>query len=91
VDRHRPAVLLALIPLTLALAAAGLFFLQGGFGAGHGSFDQAILFLGLPASAITPYLGGNDVVVFLLLPTIANICLWYIVGRVVFHSRVPAA
>jgi hypothetical protein len=37
-----------LIPLVIAALATALMLAQGGFGAGHGEFDQLIFFLGLP-------------------------------------------
>ncbi len=49
----RISYFMPLIPLLSAVLATLLYFTQGGFGGGHGSFDEFIMLLALPV-AITP-------------------------------------
>jgi hypothetical protein len=46
---HRWEKILLILPLTAATVATVLYLIQGGFGGGHGRFDQAIYRLGLPS------------------------------------------
>ena len=50
-DPMRTAIPLAILvaPLLTTSAAALLYVMQGGFGGGHGPYDQWIYWLGLPA------------------------------------------
>ncbi len=48
-----PKVCVALVAVAmLGIVASVLFFIQGGFGAGHGRFDNAIFIMGLPWAAM---------------------------------------
>jgi hypothetical protein len=73
--------------LALAAVASALFAAQGGFGAGHGRFDQALFFLGLPWLLI-PWpesLWVSDYVMIVLLPFVCNLAvvlvLWALLTR----------
>jgi hypothetical protein len=74
------------VPATLAVVASALFLWQGGFGAGHGSFDRAIWFMGLPGTAVMmllPFWPG-DFLMLVLCPFVINFALWaaaIIIGR----------
>jgi hypothetical protein len=83
----RPRILI--IPVTLGVVATLLFAMQGGFGGGHGSLDQAIFALGLPgvlASLVLPSWPG-DFLGFVLLPAVINIALWFCAHRMLFVRR----
>jgi len=47
-SREKLAHRLWLIPIALVLTSTIIYFAQGGFGGGHGSFDRLLLVLGLP-------------------------------------------
>jgi TRAP-type C4-dicarboxylate transport system permease small subunit len=78
-----------LIPITLGVVATILFLIQGGFGGGHGSLDQAIFAVGLPAVLATLALPTwpGDYLGLVLLPAIANVALWSVVVRALFALR----
>jgi hypothetical protein len=82
----KPKRLLA-IPGVLALVAWALFVWQGGFGAGHGRFDQAMWIIGLPGAALTTFLSWwpGDFVGLVVFPLAINLPLWglasYILNR----------
>lgn len=44
----RPPVVVACIPLGLGLVSSAFYFIQGGFGAGHGRFDFFVILNALP-------------------------------------------
>ena len=80
---RRTALVAALVVVVLALFAASsiLFAVQGGFGGGHGRFDQALFLLGLPSSLIvvsapwTESLWVSDYVMIVLLPLVCNLAV----------------
>jgi hypothetical protein len=89
VKPRRTALVATLVVVVLALFAASsiLFAAQGGFGAGHGRFDQALFFLGLPWLLI-PWpesLWVSDYVMIVLLPLVLNLAvvlvLWALLTR----------
>ncbi len=79
--RFRWRFCLFLVPISAAVLAATLFFVQGGFGGGHGRFDQALGILGLPGILLTTgvaqsaHLQVNDLVAIVLLPASLNMLL----------------
>jgi len=74
------------IPLAAATLATGLFFLQGGFGGGHGRFDGAIALLGLPSVFLVEVvplahlLEKSDLLLVVWVPAAANSILWALAG-----------
>ena len=46
--REKLAQRLWLLPIALVLISTLIYFAQGGFGGGHGSFDRLLFILGLP-------------------------------------------
>jgi hypothetical protein len=67
------------VVLALFAASSILFAAQGGMGRGHGRFDQALFFLGLPWLVIVvaiPWpesLWVSDYVMIVLLPFVCNL------------------
>jgi len=86
---RRTALVAALVVVVLALFAASsiLFAVQGGFGGGHGRFDQALFLLGLPSSLIvvsapwTESLWVSDYVMIVLLPLVCNLAVVLVLWR----------
>lgn len=80
----------ALVAVTLVAAvAAALFFLQGGFGGGHGRFDRAIFIMGLPW-AVMPWPDSvirYDFVWLLVLPFILNLASVLLIGTAIRIAR----
>ena len=78
-----------LVPIALALLAILLFVVQGGFGGGHGSLDQAIFAVGLPAVLATLALPTwpGDFLGLVLLPAVINIAIWFVAVRAFFALR----
>jgi hypothetical protein len=77
------------VPILAGLFSTTLFLSQGGFGGGHGRFDQAIFVLGVPgillsgALAQIGVLPGGDLVSIVLVPIVLNVLLvWLIVSLV---------
>ena len=52
----KPIIITMLVPLALGLLSTALFLYQGGFGGGHGRFDQAIAYLEAPAILLGEHL-----------------------------------
>jgi hypothetical protein len=77
--------------LSMAAVASTLFAAQGGLGRGHGRFDQALFFLGLPwllILVVIPWpeaLWLSDYVMIVLLPLVLNLAvvlvLWALLKR----------
>ena len=65
--------------MALGVVATLLFAMQGGFGGGHGSLDQAIFALGLPGVLAPLVLSSwpGDFLGLVLLPAVVNIALWF--------------
>ena len=78
------------VPVAVGLLASLLFVLQGGFGAGHGRFDQVLWLLGLPSSllllvpASSVVLTDSDFVNIIVFPTCINLLL---LGSIVYLVR----
>lgn len=75
--------------LALAAVASALFVAQGGFGAGHGRFDQALFFLGLPWLLI-PWpesLWLGDYAMIVLLPFVCNLAVVLVLWAVLTRRR----
>ena len=74
------------IPIAAATLASGPFFLQGGFGGGHGRFDGAIALLGLPsvllieAVPLPHLLEKSDLIHVIWVPAAVNCILWALAG-----------
>ena len=92
---RRTALVAALVVVVLALFAASsiLFAVQGGFGGGHGRFDQALFLLGLPSSLIvvsapwTESLWLGDYVMIVLLPLVCNLAVVLVLWRLLTRRR----
>jgi hypothetical protein len=69
----------------IAVTASVLYSIQGGFGAGHGDFDKALLILGLPWTFVPwpAFIIKHDVVWLVGLPFIMNIAVALVVVAVV--------
>jgi hypothetical protein len=93
--RSRSFVVLAAFIGVLALAAVAstLFVAQGGFGAGHGRFDQALFFLGLPwllILVVIPWpesLWLGDYAMIVLLPFVCNLAVVLVLWAVLTRRR----
>lgn len=66
------------VPVAAAVVASVLFFAQGGFGAGHGEFDQAIGILGVPGILVPAPdpIAANDFLLVIAWPAMWNVPLW---------------
>ena len=92
---RRTALVAALVVVVLALFAASsiLFAVQGGFGGGHGRFDQALFLLGLPwllILEVTPWpesLWLGDYVMIVLLPLVCNLAVVLLVWALLKRRR----
>jgi hypothetical protein len=86
------AITFAAIPIAGGILASILYFVQGGFGAGHGRFDFWIGCLGLPSILLLEYLPipdfVPDFVAIIWLPSIINAILFGLVGSAVSACRV---
>lgn len=60
------------LPIAGGLVASALFEVQGGFGGGHGPFDQAIGIIGLPWISWLPWLGISDLANVIWIPAVLN-------------------
>jgi len=79
----------AVVVLALFAASSILFAAQGGFGAGHGRFDLALFFLGLPWLLI-PWpesLWVSDYVMVVLLPLACNLAVVVLVWALLKRRR----
>lgn len=93
--RSRNFVVLAILVGVVVLAAVAsiLFVAQGGFGAGHGRFDQLIGILGLPWMAVLiviPWpesLWIGDYVMIVLLPLVLNLVVVLVLWMVLRWRR----
>ncbi|MBZ5531788.1 MAG: hypothetical protein LAO20_10180 [Acidobacteriia bacterium] len=69
------------IPFGCGLISTALFFYQGGFGGGHGRFDQIIFYLGLPSILFleqVPFpklFERSDLLQIIWVPTVINVFL----------------
>jgi hypothetical protein len=78
----RRSIWFVAVPLIAAVLATGLFLVQGGFGGGHGRFDQAIGLLGLPSILclenipLPRVLEEYDLLLVVWVPAVANCILW---------------
>jgi hypothetical protein len=80
----------AFLTLTAIAATSSLLFLkQGGFGGGHGDFDEAVFVLGLPWTAISwpPIIAKHDFIWLIGLPFTLNIASVIVVAAVVALMR----
>jgi len=77
------------VPVAAAVLAAVLFFAQGGFGAGHGDFDEAIGILGLPGILVPPPepIAANDFLLVIAWPALWNVPLWAVMGIALRKKR----
>jgi len=74
----------------IALLATVLFFLNHGFGAGHGPYDRALGILALPWILLPwpGFLFKHDFVWLVLVPLVSNLMVVLLVGRLVLpHAR----
>jgi hypothetical protein len=74
----------------ITLLATVLFFLNHGFGAGHGPYDRALGILAFPWILIPwpTFLFKHDFVWVVLVPLVSNLMVVLVVGRLVLmHAR----
>ena len=81
--------LLPLIPLIESTIAAILLAIAGGFGGGHGRFDEAIAILGMPSILLVEQLAprfvlANDVLLVVLWPALCNALLFSVPALTAF-------
>jgi len=72
--REKLARLLWLVPLALGLPSTLIYFGQGGFGGGHGSYDRLLFALGLPW-CLLPLPGlfhSSDLIWLIAVPFVIN-------------------
>jgi hypothetical protein len=71
----------------ITLLATIFFFLNHGFGAGHGPYDRALGILALPWILIPwpDFLFKNDLVWLVLLPLVLNLLVVLVVGKLVLR------
>ncbi|HEY2235575.1 MAG TPA: hypothetical protein VGK01_19045 [Candidatus Angelobacter sp.] len=71
----------------ITLLATIFFFLNYGFGAGHGPYDRALGILALPWILIPwpDFLFKNDLVWLVLLPLVLNLLVVLVVGKLVLR------
>lgn len=80
---------MTLFPLVEGLVASVLFFIQGGFGGGHGKFDSLIVILGLPtvlmteAAPLPRFIVGRDILFIVWLPALMNALLFFLVAQII--------
>lgn len=90
VQRRSRASWLLVVPVAAGLLASSLFVFQGGFGAGHGRFDQVLWLLGLPSSFLLLVPGSSavltdfDFVNIIALPSFINLLL---LGSIIYFAR----
>jgi hypothetical protein len=67
----------------IALLATVLFFLNGGFGAGHGPYDRALGILALPWILLPwpSFMLKHDFVWLVLVPLVLNLLVVLVVGK----------
>lgn len=79
----------AVIVAGVTISSSVLFSVQGGFGGGHGDFDRAIFFLGLPW-AVVPWpevLIKRDFIWLIVLPFVLNVICLFSIGVTVRKFR----
>jgi hypothetical protein len=79
-----------IVVFVITLLATVLFFLNHGFGAGHGPYDRALGILGLPWILLPrPYFVFKyDFVWLVLVPLVLNLLVVLGVGRLILvHAR----
>jgi hypothetical protein len=71
-----------LIVAGVTISSSVLFSMQGGFGGGHGDFDRAIFFLGLPWAAVPwpEVLNKHDFIWLIALPFVLNVLCLFLIG-----------
>lgn len=88
--------ILMLIPAVAGVVATIVYFIQGGFGAGHGRFDFVIFLCGLPSILLLAALDVSpmsgllkmfdalpDLFVAIWLPALLNVGLFYLIGAAI--------
>jgi hypothetical protein len=84
---------LPLLPAACAAVATILFVVQGGFGAGHGPFDQAIALLGFPAILLLDavplpqFILSHDFLLIIWFPAFVNAALLFALVWLVRAAR----
>jgi hypothetical protein len=74
----------------ITLLATVIFFLNHGFGAGHGPYDRALGILALPWTLLPwpDFLFKHDFVWLVVVPLVSNLVVVLLVGRLVLtHAR----
>ena len=81
VQRRSRSSWLLIVPVATGLLASLFFVLQGGFGGGHGRFDQVLGLLGLPGSLLllvpesSAVLTNSDFINIIVFPPFINLLL----------------
>jgi hypothetical protein len=83
------------IPTGAAIIATALQAMQGGFGAGHGSFDRIIWALGLPGVLMDAWapapVARHDLLLLVWWPWLWNVLLWAGIAEIATRLRQRAA
>ena len=71
---RKPVKLLWLLPPGIAFISGSIYFIQGGFGGGHGAYDRLLVFLGLPWSLfpLPGLFSRSDLIGLIILPFVFN-------------------
>ena len=82
-----------IIPAVLFVVSAICFLGQGGFGGGHAPYDFIIGCCGIPFILfledipLNTFLETHDFALIVIVPSIANTILWFILGVILGHIR----
>lgn len=91
---------LCAIPASCGLISTALYFLQHGFGAGHGKFDFFIALLGAPftllwlffpswSPELPEFLNQSDLLLLIWLPVFVNTMIFFLIGAAIEYVRRP--
>jgi hypothetical protein len=79
------------IPIACATIATAMYFIQGGFGGGHGDLDPLIFYLGSPATLfltklpIPDAVTGSDLALIVWWPAAVNFFLLWVPMSMAAH------
>jgi hypothetical protein len=75
--RERLPTFLLLLPIAVGLLATSIYFWQGGFGGGHGTFDRILFTLALPwcLLPLPESFFKSDILWLIVAPFILNLLL----------------
>lgn len=91
--KQKKYTILWLIPVGMGVLAHLVFFIQGGFGAGHGTFDLVIFLAMLPSILILPllprvgFLERSDLLMIIWLPMLLNVVVFSVAQFILNRRR----